>query len=286
MKNKKIIKLLLIIMIILIPFKVEAKDYKVNISYFSNKGTISSGNVEIISEVVFIKNSTKADITYSSSQTINHINSLDGTNTITLKKGSNGQTKTKEWYAINPISGKKIYFNNAKTYTVKQLAKMLSLDTTYSENTGNALEIYMQANFEKYIDVKNIELNTSIMKIKKGKTSQVKPIITPSNATNKEVIWTSEDPSIATVDSKGNITGVKGGTTKIVATTVDGGKVAKCLVTVDSSEEIKPNKITITSYPSKMIEGDIIAFNVVVFPTFILAVLVFISTFLTETNFS
>ena len=49
MKIKKIISTL-IIMIILIPFRVEAKEYKITLSFFSNGGTVSSGNVEIISD--------------------------------------------------------------------------------------------------------------------------------------------------------------------------------------------------------------------------------------------
>ena len=158
-------------MIVILPFNVKAGDYKIMLSYFSNGGKISSGNVEIISDVIFIKDDTTADITYTSNQTISHINSLDGKNTFTLKKGNTAQTKTKEWYALNEESGKKVYFNNAKTYTVKELVKMLNIDTSYSEKYGTPIEIYMQANFEKAIKVEKIKLNSSTIKIKKGKTS-------------------------------------------------------------------------------------------------------------------
>ena len=95
MKIKKYITYLLLSVVLLIPFRVEAKDYKIMLSYFSNGGTVASGNVEVLSGVVFVKNDVKADITYSSNQTINHINSLDGTNTFTLKKGNDTQTKNK-----------------------------------------------------------------------------------------------------------------------------------------------------------------------------------------------
>ena len=193
MKIRKLLRPILLIMIILIPFKVEAKDYKAMLSYFSNGGTVSSGNVEIISGVVFVKNSTKADATYSSTQTINHINSLDGTNTFTLKKGNTPQTKTKEWYAINYINGKKIYFDNSKKYTVKDIIKKLDIDTSYYESSENAIDIYMQANYDKAVSVKSIEMNTSIVKIKAGKTIQLKGIINPTNATDKSIKWSSED---------------------------------------------------------------------------------------------
>ena len=261
MKTKKVISFLFLIMILLIPFKVEAKEYKVVLSYFSNGGTISSGNAEINSGVVFIKNTTTADITYTSNQTINHINSLDGKNTFTLKKGNTSQTKTKEWYATNYINGKKIYFNNAKKYNVKDIIKKLNINTSYNEKNGTSVEIFMQANYEKIIDVKNVEMNTSILKIKQGKTSTLKAIILPSNATDKSVTWSSENTSIATVDQKGNVKGIKEGSTKIVVKTADGGKIAKCRVSVvgggnttskDTSTSTKKKEDNITISPSKI----------------------------------
>ena len=256
MKAKKLIVSIIVLILFIIPLNVEAKDYKIMFSYFSNGGNVVSGNIEIISGVIFEKNGLKSDIVYNNSQTIYHINSLDGKNTFTLKKGNDNQTKTKEWYAYNTLNGKKVYFNNARTYTVSEITKLLSLNTDLSEKTGSAIQVYMQANYEKYISVRSVELNTSIIKIKKGKTNTLKTKIYPNNATDKSVVWSSEDSSIVTVDQKGNIKGIKGGTTKIVATTNSGAKVAKCLVTVDSSEEIKAKKVTISTYPSKIIVGE------------------------------
>ena len=45
MKIKKYITYLLLSVVLLIPFRVEAKDYKIMLSYFSNGGTVASGNV-------------------------------------------------------------------------------------------------------------------------------------------------------------------------------------------------------------------------------------------------
>ncbi|MDR2560293.1 MAG: Ig-like domain-containing protein [Holophagales bacterium] len=50
--------------------------------------------------------------------------------------------------------------------------------------------------------------------------------IEPPDATNKQVIWKSEDPTIATIDQDGTVTSIKIGSTTITATTVDGGKTA------------------------------------------------------------
>ncbi len=66
-----------------------------------------------------------------------------------------------------------------------------------------------------------------------GKTSTLAATITPANATNKAVTWSSSDETIATVDANGVVTGVKVGTATITVTTVDGSKTATCEVTVE-----------------------------------------------------
>lgn len=68
--------------------------------------------------------------------------------------------------------------------------------------------------------------------VRVGKTATIKAIVTPDDATDKTVTWTSSDDTVATVDSNGVVTGVKEGTATITATTTDGGFTATCEVTV------------------------------------------------------
>ncbi len=67
-----------------------------------------------------------------------------------------------------------------------------------------------------------------------GNTFTITPTVTPDNATDKSVIWTSSDDTIATVDDNGNVTALMEGTATITATTNDGGFTAICTVTVNS----------------------------------------------------
>ena len=55
---------------------------------------------------------------------------------------------------------------------------------------------------------------------------------TPTQASNREVTWESEDKSIATVDSEGRVKGIKIGSTKITAISKDGNKRATTVVNV------------------------------------------------------
>ena len=73
--------------------------------------------------------------------------------------------------------------------------------------------------------------------------------VLPSNATNKEVEWSSANPNIATVDENGKVTATGAGTTTITATAKDGnGATAACRVTVkeaDSSLTVDPTSKTL-----------------------------------------
>ncbi|MDR0685402.1 MAG: Ig-like domain-containing protein [Spirochaetaceae bacterium] len=65
------------------------------------------------------------------------------------------------------------------------------------------------------------------------KTEILTATVSPANADNKNVIWSSSDPGIATVDEYGEVTAVALGTVTITATTKDGTeRVRACTVTV------------------------------------------------------
>lgn len=65
-----------------------------------------------------------------------------------------------------------------------------------------------------------------------GATYQLTATVMPENAGNKSVTWASSDEAVCTVSQSGLVTSVGSGTATISATTVDGGKVATCEVTV------------------------------------------------------
>ena len=88
---------------------------------------------------------------------------------------------------------------------------------------------------ESNIPVSGICLDLSSITIKEGETVVLTPTITPNNASNKKVIWTSSSNAIATVDNDGKVTGIKAGSAAITSTTEDGGKEATCALTVETN---------------------------------------------------
>lgn len=66
-----------------------------------------------------------------------------------------------------------------------------------------------------------------------GNTQQLTVTISPANATNKNVTWSSSNSAVATVNSSGLVTAVSAGTVTITATTQDGNKTASAAITVN-----------------------------------------------------
>ncbi len=67
-----------------------------------------------------------------------------------------------------------------------------------------------------------------------GATQQLTATVAPSNATNKNVAWSTSNASVATVSTTGLVTAVAAGSATVTATTQDGGKTATSAITVSS----------------------------------------------------
>lgn len=87
------------------------------------------------------------------------------------------------------------------------------------------------------VAVTGISLNQTSAELEVGKTLQLKSTITPSNATNKSVQWTSSNSAVASVDINGLVTAKAIGTAQITAKTEDGGKTATVSITVKKASE-------------------------------------------------
>ena len=94
------------------------------------------------------------------------------------------------------------------------------------------------------IPVENVSLNETTAKLDIGQTLNLVATVTPENATNKDVTYTTSNADIATVDNNGKVTAVAVGEVTITVTTADGAKTATCTVTVyDKAAQTKKNII-------------------------------------------
>ena len=142
----------------------------------------------------------------------------------------------------------KLYANDLVNYNSKtSLALAESYDTTSKlligkDNLNRYFKGYIQS-IEIYNDVveyEGISLNKTTDSIPVGQTDILTATITPDNATNKTIKWTSDKPEIATVNPiTGEVKAVSEGTAIITATTQDGTNLSNtCTVTVSKAPVI------------------------------------------------
>jgi uncharacterized protein YjdB len=100
--------------------------------------------------------------------------------------------------------------------------------------------------------VTGVTLDRSTLSLTTGSRSQtLNATITPANATDKNVTWSTSNSGVATVN-KGVVTPVSVGTAIITVTTEDGGKSASCTVTVTSSTSHSSSTNSTPSLPSSV----------------------------------
>ena len=99
-----------------------------------------------------------------------------------------------------------------------------------SDSKSLSITISAQTN----VPVTGVSLNKTELTLTEGNIETLTATITPDNATNKNVTWSSDTPSVASVNN-GVVTAVAPGTATITVTTEDGSKTATCAVTVKAA---------------------------------------------------
>lgn len=97
----------------------------------------------------------------------------------------------------------------------------------------------------KAVPVTGVNVTPSTATIQIGGNTTLSYSVSPNNATDKTVSWSSDNTNVATVDANGKVTGVAEGTATITVTTTDGNKTATCLVTVQAGKPVPQTDLTV-----------------------------------------
>jgi uncharacterized protein YjdB len=142
---------------------------------------------------------------------------------------SNATNKAVSWSSSN---GNVASVSTAGLITAKVAGTATITVTTVNGNKTATCAITVQpAN----VPVTGVSLNVGNPSLEVGQTFQLTEAITPSNATNKAVSWSSSNGSIASVSTSGLVTANAAGTATITVTTADGNRTAACTVTVTTT---------------------------------------------------
>lgn len=114
------------------------------------------------------------------------------------------------------------------------------------------------------IAVTSVSLDKTEVGLIVGESANVKAIVKPDDAANKEVKWTVANTSIATVD-EGEVTAVAVGETTLIVTTVDGGHTATIPVKV-TAKAVKVSQIKLVGMPTEFTVGRSFTISAVITP--------------------
>ncbi len=157
------------------------------------------------------------------------------TKTLTITKGSSKQLKAK-------AGGKKITWSssNKKVVSVSKKGKIKGLKkgkATITAKAKNAKKATIKVTVGTKVSKVKL-LRQAYVTYEGGKTS-IRPTVLPSKASNKKLSYTSSNKKVATVNSKGVITGMKAGTAKITIKASDGsGKKVTATVKVLKDQSV------------------------------------------------
>ena len=135
------------------------------------------------------------------------------------------------------LQGKKaLYDMSDVTITAGEKVESSSADNSTSSSNTASIKEAGGATTSLTVPVSQIVLDYSSITVVKGKTKKLTAVASPSNATNKEVKWSSSNKKVATVTQKGKVKGVKAGSAVITVTAKDGSGIsASCIVKVNAT---------------------------------------------------
>ena len=137
---------------------------------------------------------------------------------------TNATNKKVSWKSSNPNVAE-VNVENGMV-TAKAVGKA---DITVKTDDGNFEDKCNVTVFQK-VYVTGVTLNKSSLTLGVGNTEQLVATVLPNNATNKNVIWSSDNTGAATVNQTGLVTAVAGGDAIITVTTEESSYTAHCSV--------------------------------------------------------
>lgn len=114
------------------------------------------------------------------------------------------------------------------------------------------------------IPVTGVSLNMTSAEMVEGDELTLSASVYPEDATDKNVVWSSDNTSVATV-SEGVVKAHKAGTATITVETEDGSKTASCKLTV-TAKYVPVTDISLDITYAEMIEGDELQLTATVYP--------------------
>ena len=141
---------------------------------------------------------------------------------------------------VSPLQGENVLFRSCEGLSQTVFDKIKGTDHNYIDPSYEAV----QNNGAWDIVLKPIDIPVTSVSLSgfpegntifAGTSVTLTATVAPADATNKNLIWKSNNNAAAIVDQNGKVTGVAPGSANITVTTVDGCKTATCAITVNAT---------------------------------------------------
>lgn len=185
-------------------------------SYFSNGVSLSSG----------ITDPAAASGTVQS-QTVTFTAPAAWTATVTA-------TKAVDWLTVDPSSGSAGDVSMKVTAQANTGYEERAATVTIKSGDANKSFVVKQSGKPRPVEVSGIVLDRTELSMTVGDAVTLVATVSPENATDKSVSWSSSDTNVATVDVSGKVTAVSAGSATVTAKA--GEKTASCSVTVSAAQ--------------------------------------------------
>lgn len=120
---------------------------------------------------------------------------------------------------------------------LKEIDKLKLDIISINEKIDKIISVILPNDNEPPVDitvpVTSITLNNNYLILNENEKGYLQATISPDNATNKNIIWSSSSDNIALVDNTGCVTAIKQGNAVITARSEDGNKIDTCNITVN-----------------------------------------------------
>ncbi|MCB6364787.1 Ig-like domain-containing protein [Intestinibacillus massiliensis] len=227
-----------------------------------DKDTSIKGNLRIQNDTTIAKNSSNpkiSDVVIESKNLKVTIESSVTVSTLTLDSSATGTTLTVNG-TISTLTP-----NSRSSATIKGSGTISKLES----GKNSTITVTDKVTVENSTKVTGVSISPASASVAVDKTVDLTATVSPSNATNKTVTWSSNDTGVATVSDSGVVKGVKAGTATITAKANDGsGKSATCKITVTgSSSTVSVTGVTLTPTTLSLVEGNSEQLTATVAPT-------------------
>jgi len=270
-------------------FKIDRDENKTYVMYLSNEEYSFSEAIDFIDQVVFVDlmpNTTYDLAVYDTSVDPNKLvytgNYLTPSFDEYFSSVSNA-TQDGDYLTFDvDYEGNNIDYvtivvygdNNQVIYTYEGAPiDQVTVNTNGHENVSCSISINGQmTHFEQLfgqeiIHVSSVSLDTSSLKLSIGDTYTFKTSVLPENATNKELIWSSSDESVVSVDNE-TITALKEGKATISVKSKDGYKSSSAEITVVKEPSITHvSRVSLNETSLNLLTGDKATLTATVLPS-------------------